>query len=560
MKLNILSRLVIPLMLTVCLFILVNYLFLFPTFKENVVKDKKIMLKELTNLAFSVIDNVNQEGKANLSEVEIKALAAEKISALRYGENGRSYFWIANLSQRMVMHPYRNDLVGSVLTDYEDENGVQFFNSALNKITHHGEGYVEYIWQGYDDDDDDRQFPKITFVKLYEPWGWIIGTGINVNDVEEELASFRKAEFKSAFILLGFLILILIFVGVQGFVLERKRKVAQEKLMLSEAKFKSIFQYSNDIITVSELDGTIIDVNEKALTTYGFDYSEVIGKKTFDLIPQKYHELVINRIKRLENESLEPIEVELITKEKIFKVEVRTNSFYYQGKKALLSIMRDITARKMGEKQLLNAIILGEEKERTRIAKELHDGLGPYLSTIKFYFQWLAESSDSEKKKIIIDKGNKSMQEAITILREVSNNLNPHILTNYGLMDAISAFIDKFKEYEFLEIKFTPLDEKFNSHHTEVALYRIIIELMNNTMKHANANKISITFNKISDNALELTYEDNGKGFDYLALENKTKGIGLLNIENRINTLDGEFSVITAPGQGFKSIVKLNLA
>jgi signal transduction histidine kinase len=150
------------------------------------------------------------------------------------------------------------------------------------------------------------------------------------------------------------------------------------------------------------------------------------------------------------------------------------------------------------------------------------------------------------------------MQEAITILREVSNNLNPHILTNYGLMDAIEAFIDKFEENELLSIVFTPIVNEKISHNVEVALYRIVIELINNTMKYASANRIYITFKKLKGSKLKMIYADDGVGFDLNKIKKSASGIGLLNIQNRVSTLDGDLEIKTSENKGFIATIVLN--
>lgn len=678
--------LIVPSLIIICLFLLSNYLFLFPSIRNNIIDEKKIMLKELTHVALDIIDNCNASNKDSLSQPEIKILALEQIRNINYGDDKKSYFWITDLAPTMIMHPYRQDLEGTLLLHYQDINGFELFKTALDIVTKEGEGYLEYYWQWQDD--STKVLPKITYVTIYKEWGWVVGTGMYIDNIELELQTFRKNQLKS-FLIISALILVFFFsIIFFGLKLEKHRVTTQKELMSNEEKFRILFQNSDDILIVSDLNGIIIDINKKSLATYGMNYDEVVGKTTYQMMPEKYHEMIKERVKASLTEDLPALEIELkLSNGNLIPVETKTSLLTLHNSMVLLSTMRDITDRKkaeeellqtnknleasetkfknlsnmtvegivfhrngvlldtnlsmlnmfgysqaellnmdvveflfdedskrtiklnivnnytipyeatgikkggvkfpieiegknyhtdgsgeslrvtafrditdrkMHEKQVLNAIISGEEKERTRIAKELHDGLGPYLSTIKFYFQWLGESDDNEKKKIIIEKGNKSMQEAITILREISNNLNPHILTNYGLMDAIAAFIAKFDENDLLQFEFTPLEDVKVSHSVEVALYRIIIELINNTLKHANASKICITFKIVNSDQLKMIYSDNGIGFNFEPTKKNIGGLGLLNIQHRISTLDGELEFKTSPNNGFLAKVLLN--
>lgn len=204
--------------------------------------------------------------------------------------------------------------------------------------------------------------------------------------------------------------------------------------------------------------------------------------------------------------------------------------------------------RKENEAKVLSAIIKTEEKERQKFAKELHDGLGPILSSIKMAISAINKSIMGKTNKQIIDKTENAVDNAIITIKEISNNLSPHILERFGLEKAIKTFTDIIITNEDLEIiYFSNLNGKRYDYNIEVILYRIIGELINNTLKHASASKVEISLFYF-EKRLELFYSDNGIGFDMKNI--KSKGMGLPNINSRVKSLDGELEMHSKHKQG----------
>jgi signal transduction histidine kinase len=206
------------------------------------------------------------------------------------------------------------------------------------------------------------------------------------------------------------------------------------------------------------------------------------------------------------------------------------------------------------EKNLLNAIIQAEETERKRFAKDLHDGLGPILSTVKLSLSSLSRIEKEDQMKKILRNSDMAIDEAIKSIREISNNLSPHILNNFGLTKAIRNFINKINYSETFQIKFVSnlSDDRFESN-TEVVLYRVLCELINNTIKHAEASLISISLEK-TDGMILCCYKDNGKGYDINKLtNNQLSGMGNSNMITRINSLNGRFDLTSEYGKGIKA-------
>jgi len=209
------------------------------------------------------------------------------------------------------------------------------------------------------------------------------------------------------------------------------------------------------------------------------------------------------------------------------------------------------------EKNLLNAIIQAEETERKRFAKDLHDGLGPILSTIKMSLSSLTRIEKDDQTKKILRNTDMVIEEAIKSIREISNNLSPHILNNFGLNKAMRNFINKINYADTIKIKFTSTfeDERFDSN-TEVVLYRVLCELINNTIKHADATLITISLEKEAPGKIVCKYKDNGKGFDLNRLSpTQHSGMGYPNMVTRINSLNGSFNLTSEKEKGTKALI-----
>ena len=223
------------------------------------------------------------------------------------------------------------------------------------------------------------------------------------------------------------------------------------------------------------------------------------------------------------------------------------------------SLKRAETDRARTEKRVLNAIINAEENEKRRFAKDLHDGLGPLLSTVKMSLSSLTARISDPSDKTILNNTNHIVNEAIGTIKDVSNNLSPHILSNFGLASAIGAFTTKINQTRTVEIDFKSNMENLRlENDKEVVMYRAVCELINNSIQHSGASKIDIELNK-HEKFVTLQFYDNGRGFDTSTLNKEdTKGMGLSNIETRVKTVEGVFILESTPGKGTSALIKMS--
>jgi PAS domain S-box-containing protein len=331
-----------------------------------------------------------------------------------------------------------------------------------------------------------------------------------------------------------------------------ERIVKDKALRESEQKFRNIFNNSTDAIIISSPDQRILEVNEVVINLSGFTRDELLTKRTMDLATEKSKQDINARFSQIAiEETIPPIEVDFTVRSgDIITTEMTSRLIDYEGGKALLTLIRDITERKKLEKILIDTIIQTEEKERERMAADLHDEVGPLLSSMKMYLNSLVETRDTTKSLYIADQLQLLIKESINAVREISNDLSPHILNNYGLSAAVRATVEA--QMQFIHIKLTEnLENRRYSPNIEIIFYRIIRELINNTIKHASAKKIDIRMYHREEKMI-LYYSDNGTGFDWQMMMNSTrKGLGLMNILSRVKSMNGHYSIQTSPGKGF---------
>jgi signal transduction histidine kinase len=222
------------------------------------------------------------------------------------------------------------------------------------------------------------------------------------------------------------------------------------------------------------------------------------------------------------------------------------------------SLKRAEIDRLRTERKVLNAVINTEENEKKRFAKDLHDGLGPILSTVKMSLSALNDRITDPTGKVILENSNHLVNEALNTIKDISNNLSPHVLSNFGLASAISAFVQKINQTGTVDIDFkSNMENRRLENDKEVVIYRAVCELINNSIRHSGASRIEIELNK-HEKFVTLQFNDNGRGFDMSTVRSEdSKGMGLSNIETRVRTVGGAFIIESNPGKGTSALIKV---
>lgn len=200
------------------------------------------------------------------------------------------------------------------------------------------------------------------------------------------------------------------------------------------------------------------------------------------------------------------------------------------------------------EKLRFKSIIDSEEKERIRIAKELHDGLGQLLSSAKLNMSGLEDGIQKEDEQLLKNSLT-IIDDAVKEVRNISHNMMPTALMNYGIIEAINGFVTKINDTKQIAIKFDYEGLNISlEKELEIAIFRIVQEIINNMLKHSSAKNIDMLFFNEEDK-LKMLIKDNGKGFDVTEID-KSTGIGWQNIYSRVLLLNGKILVNSQIGMG----------
>lgn len=221
------------------------------------------------------------------------------------------------------------------------------------------------------------------------------------------------------------------------------------------------------------------------------------------------------------------------------------------------------TIKELEQERQLNiadAVLQGQEKERARLARDLHDGLGGMLSGIKqSLFAMQGNKGLSEPAAMGIGQAIGDLDRSIGELRHIARNMMPEALVRFGLKDALEDYCDHLRQADTLDIHFQAFGmEDRLPQETEVVTFRIAQELLNNVVRHSGATQTLVQLLR-DGNRVTLTVEDNGKGFDAESLE-RVQGVGWMNIHSRVNYLDGTLDVRTAPGKGCSITIEYEIA
>jgi len=259
----------LPALLAISFFAGLIFFYLIPGFEKVMMERKRDLIHEITSSAYSLLWHYNDmETSGVLGTEEAKEQAKSAISAIRYGATLKDYFWITDKHPRMIIHPYRPDLNGADLTNFRDSNGKNIFVEFVKAVSPTGESYVDYMWQW--NDDSTRNVPKLSYVKLFEPWGWIIGTGIYTEDVRSEI---HRMELRALIIsgIIGIVIVILLIViSGQSHTIEQRRNRAEEELQKSRELYRTLAEAASEGVLIWSKHG--LQANKILLSW--LDYTE----------------------------------------------------------------------------------------------------------------------------------------------------------------------------------------------------------------------------------------------------------------------------------------------
>ncbi|NMG00787.1 cache domain-containing protein [Aromatoleum toluolicum] len=395
---------------------------------EAMLVAKRSELQHYVQLAQTSIDHLYSSGR---DDEATKAEAKRILSEMNYGDDG--YFFAYDITGLNIVHPRQSELVGRNLWDKQDSEGLPVIQRLI-AATVSGDGFLQYKWNK---PSTGKETDKLGYVVKLDRWGWVLGTGIYLDDVEsirsklrDRMAS-RIAATVLGFTVVGIVAALIVFAG-----------------------------------------GMALNISE--------------------------HQLADRRLKAL-----------------------------------------------------AQRIVTSHEEERTRVARDLHDGLSQLLVSVKFHLELAKERALAGRDDVAahITKGLEGLGVAIGEIRSISHNLRPSLLDNLGLSAALRQLLDEFHRRTGIVVDADIGKVDLSADEAgATTLYRIAQEALTNIERHAAARHVRLALAS-GGGAVRLVIADDGRGFDTSRIDHpRSGGIGLRNMRERIEHHGGKLAVSSVPG------------
>ena len=222
-------KIILPALLANLLFIITIFGVALPESKKHLLEQKKQTLTVLSQTVTATLAHYDSQVRQGTIPLErAQEMAKRQISHIRYGSDNKDYFWINDLQPKMIMHPYRPDLEEKDLSGYSDPTGKYVFRDMLEIIRQNGSGFIPYRWQRRD---VSKQIaPKLSYIKLFQPWGWVIGTGIYLDDVDTEVSRMSQKLLSISLAILLVISLLSFLIIRQGLKESGRRQLAEQQV------------------------------------------------------------------------------------------------------------------------------------------------------------------------------------------------------------------------------------------------------------------------------------------------------------------------------------------
>lgn len=357
--------------------------------------------------------------------------------------------------------------------------------------------------------------------------------------------------------------------GIISLRTKAERALAENSLRESEARYRALVELSPEPILVYDFS-TIQYANRATLLVLNLQsLDEIIGEKITDLVPPEYHHEIAKREQAaLEgNPITDPMNMTLTFPDGTTRyLEAIGSIIMYGGKRAAQVMVRDLTPHRLTEEALRNsreqlsslAVHLQKirEEERTKVAREIHDELGQYLTGLKmdisFVQDLLNEKSQFNGKEIINERMHMTselLDTTVSAVRRISSELRPAVLDSLGLLAAIEWQSEEFKSRMDIDCEsFITVDKINLPQQQTTAVFRILQESLTNVKKHSNAARVTITFTQEDGNYI-LEIKDNGKGVCTEDFQ-KENSFGLLGMKERAHLFGGTVDIKGESGKG----------
>lgn len=337
-----------------------------------------------------------------------------------------------------------------------------------------------------------------------------------------------------------------------------QRKHAEQALRESEERYRELFENSKDALYVHDMSGCYTSVNRAAERLSGYTRDELVGHHYSIFLNPEYERHVRGHLNRKTEEPSETTyETEIVTKlGRHVPVEISSRLIFAEGVAVgVQGCMRDVSERKRAQaaaRTYSRRLIEAQESERRRMSRELHDQVGQILTAVKMNLHVLRQNCTAPEIVSSIEHNMKVVDEAVDQVRDLSVDLRPLLLDDFGLVVAVRWYLDRQARSCGVPADFTTRalgeDDRFSSE-LETACFRIVQEAVTNVARHARASRISVVLERAGRDLIVLISDD-GAGFDMKALRTSAATLGLRSMEERVQAVGGSITIDSAPALG----------
>ena len=345
------------------------------------------------------------------------------------------------------------------------------------------------------------------------------------------------------------------------------RRHTEKALRESEARFRTIFEYSPVAIFVTDLESTIIDANPAACQLHGSKRAQLVGQSALDLIPPEQRTNGGTSLPKFARGEWHLTQSFVWTRRgEAIPIAVTASRIEYAGRDAMLLHVRDVSEHKRTEARLRNSreqlralsrrVQNAREKERRRIAREVHDELGQALTGLKMDVAWLGkhlakdgQANGNAKFLSKIESMSDLIDETLQSVRKITTELRPGVLDALGLVAAIEWQAQEFQNRTGIKCRAQMTSQTLKMElEVSTAVFRIFQEILRNVLRHAHATKVEIELKATTPNLL-LVVRDNGRGISALEVS-APSSLGLLGMRERALAFGGEVEIRGVPAEG----------
>ena len=553
-----------------------------PAIKNTLINNKKQQLRDIIHIAYSIIEEHHHNALKNqLNLEETKKNLLHELKNLRYGGDLKEYIWVNTIEPVMLMHPFLDSLEGKYVGDFEDPAGKRLFWEMVLISKDKKEGFINYQWQWKDD--TSKIIPKLSYVKVYEPWNWIVGTGVYMADIEEEMNNVRYKLNILIWGLILILLLVLVFILWSDIKIVKRKEKVELALQYSESRYKTYMNNAPEGIAILNPSFEIIESNQKFKDSF---------HKTSP-IPQD-----LNSFLKLTPNEFNALKTKIANRGKYSREVVH----YYNKKRenylldlsaipdnCFIAFFVNITNLKIYEEELIKSKLKAEQSDKLKsafLANMSHEIRTP-VNGILGFVRLLEKNNVSKHKRKeyleIIDLSTKQLLILISDIIDISKIESGLLQVNYTYFDVYETLIGMYK---FFKHKVNELNPSLSFslscsdsikglkiYSDEIRFKQVILNLLNNALKFTPTGKIILgctrTANQfhffVEDTGIGIEAELQDKIFDRFtqALDEdgifqKGTGLGLAISKGIAELLGGKLEVRSTKNRGSRFTFTLN--